>query len=318
MHAEMGVPLISGLSASFLLAFLQLALISPVVHSMLPSFFHCACLIWCIRRRHPKHTTVMYSHRRAPTHAPKLAHVHAHDGSHARAHTHRHTHGHTHTLQCAPSPLPRFPPIGSPFQQNFLPANATPAGMAPLADTRPSPSLAPCGSGALRCSCADCPDGTGCLPVSAGMGCLTMPRQKPRACLGMACSGMLSVLRGLWDACVCGRFCLWVCALLGCTSGAAPMGLLTTRRRAQARPPILASACACVKAVTGHRHVLVYRCACAFPASQRSGYRAAPNGNPVCVYVCVCVPLTCSPMTTAVTMRMPRAEWVPSPAGILP
>lgn len=78
-----------------------------------------------------------------------------------------------------PTPLPqpihprahRFPPIGSPFQINFLPANATPAGMSPLTDTRPSPSLVPCGGpGPLSCSCADCPDGSGCQPVRRGEG----------------------------------------------------------------------------------------------------------------------------------------------------
>ncbi|KAJ9512510.1 hypothetical protein QJQ45_018993, partial [Haematococcus lacustris] len=52
----------------------------------------------------------------------------------------------------------RFPPIGSPFQINFLPANSTPPGLTALAD----PSLVTCGDNAFRCSCSDCPSGPGC------------------------------------------------------------------------------------------------------------------------------------------------------------
>jgi hypothetical protein len=60
----------------------------------------------------------------------------------------------------------RFPPIGSPFQINFLPANSTAPGVVALNDT----SLVSCGDNAFRCSCSDCPTGPGCQAVSCCQG----------------------------------------------------------------------------------------------------------------------------------------------------
>ncbi len=57
----------------------------------------------------------------------------------------------------------RFPPLGSPFQINFLPANATPEGMRPLSST--AQDFVACGDPAFRCSCGDCPSGQGCDQV---------------------------------------------------------------------------------------------------------------------------------------------------------
>ena len=49
-------------------------------------------------------------------------------------------------------------------QMDFPPEGETPAGMSPL-----SASLAPCGQGALACSCGDCPSGPDCTPVRAAL-----------------------------------------------------------------------------------------------------------------------------------------------------
>eukprot|EP00798_Chlamydomonas_sp_ICE-L_P025324 gene25325-10979_t len=58
----------------------------------------------------------------------------------------------------------RRPPVGSPFQQNFLPGNSTPAGLAALSDG----GMPTCGDNAYRCSCGDCPAAPGCAPDDDG------------------------------------------------------------------------------------------------------------------------------------------------------
>lgn len=59
----------------------------------------------------------------------------------------------------------RVPPVGSPFQQNFRPENATPPGLglAPFNAT-----MASCADSALRCSCGDCPVAPGCGAAPSG------------------------------------------------------------------------------------------------------------------------------------------------------
>lgn len=71
----------------------------------------------------------------------------------------------------------RFPPTGSPFQMDFPPIDDLPEGMAALND-----SLASCCSGALACSCGDCPNAEGCTPVCFSEG----GRMRERRKLGIA------------------------------------------------------------------------------------------------------------------------------------